>query len=297
MRIASYPSILNLGHKQLEGFFVDPVLVQEKIDGSQISFGLYEGKVHIRSKGQDITDVCDNLFSKARNSILELGDKLQPGWTYRGEYLAKPKHNTLAYDRIPNKHIIIYDIDIGDQNYLKDDAMLAECNRLGLEAVPTFLYGRVSGVNEIRGFLEKISCLGGQKIEGVVCKNYAKYGPDHKVLMAKYVSDKFRELHSKTWKNANPGPTDIKQSISDSLRTPARWDKAVQHLRDAGVLKDSPEDIAPLMKELSTDLRKECVDYIKDTLFNWAWGDIQRAVSRGFPEWYKEQLANKQFDS
>ena len=38
----SYPKIYNLGHKYLEELFLDDVLIEEKIDGSQISFGVIE---------------------------------------------------------------------------------------------------------------------------------------------------------------------------------------------------------------------------------------------------------------
>ena len=38
----SYPSIFALGHRALAELFLDPVVVEEKVDGSQFSFGLFE---------------------------------------------------------------------------------------------------------------------------------------------------------------------------------------------------------------------------------------------------------------
>src|SRR5712672_2755316 len=38
----SYPSIYNLGHKAIQDLLTGPVLVEEKVDGSQFSFGIFE---------------------------------------------------------------------------------------------------------------------------------------------------------------------------------------------------------------------------------------------------------------
>lgn len=51
MHLPSYPKIYALGHKAIEELLHDDVCVQEKVDGSQISFGLLDGKLYISSKG------------------------------------------------------------------------------------------------------------------------------------------------------------------------------------------------------------------------------------------------------
>ena len=38
----SYPQIYALGHRYITELLLDPVLVEEKIDGSQFSFGVFE---------------------------------------------------------------------------------------------------------------------------------------------------------------------------------------------------------------------------------------------------------------
>jgi hypothetical protein len=43
MSLRSYSSPFNLGHKALEDLFDGTVTVQEKIDGSQFSFGVFNG--------------------------------------------------------------------------------------------------------------------------------------------------------------------------------------------------------------------------------------------------------------
>ena len=55
MSLRSYPKVFNLGHRAVRDLLSGPVVVQEKIDGSQFSFGVGEdGTLLIRSRGADI---------------------------------------------------------------------------------------------------------------------------------------------------------------------------------------------------------------------------------------------------
>jgi len=295
-----YPSSYAIGHKALAELFLDPVLVEEKIDGSQFSFGMFPDGLRLRSKGAEIhfdesLRVSEKMFQRAVDAVLNRVSLLREGWTYRAEYLAKPKHNALAYDRIPNDSLIIFDIDAGEERYLGWDEKAEEAARIGLEAVPRlFGPGIVSDVEQLRALLDTVSVLGGQKIEGVVVKNYNRFGLDKKILIGKHVSEAYKEVHAAAWKVGNPKSGDIVQEIGLALKTPARWDKAVQHLRDAGRLEGSPRDIGNLFQEVPADIEKECAEEIKDRLYAWARPKIMRIVTAGLAEWYKNKLLDGQ---
>ena len=329
----SYGTIYNLGHRAVHELLSWPVVVQEKIDGSQFSFGVTEVNVSrgyagepppdpfgvtevnvsrgyagepppdpilerilvMRSKGAQIfPGTKDKLFGPAiatAQALFQEG-KLTPGWTYRGEAVTKPKHNTLAYDRIPIGGVILFDIDAGEEDYFQRPATVAEnAAYLGLETVPTVFEGVVTSLDQVHGFLDRVSVLGGSKIEGVVLKAYGHYGPDKKTLMAKYVSEAFKEVHGVDWKSRNPVSGDIILKLIERLRTPARWNKAVQHLQERGELQDAPQDIGPLMREVALDVLKEEREMITHELFTYAWPKIQRGIAAGLPQWYKDQLA------
>lgn len=313
MRIASYPSIYNLGHKAIQDIFKDPVVVQEKVDGSQISFGLMPNvdsmpdgygfpdgtyTLHVRSKGTELNLAApDKMFSPGVEIIKGMVDHLHPGWIYRGEYLIKTKHNVLAYDRMPHCHIILFDIQTGLESYLSPDEVQAEAARLGLECVPTMYEGVIEDPQTLRDLLKTTSCLGGPTIEGLVIKNYHQFGPDKKVLMAKFVSEQFKEVHAGEWRKANPGGADVIGQLVLKYKSPARWMKAVQHLKEAGKLQDAPQDIALLIPEAIADVEKECKEEIMEFLYSWAWPKLRRALTHGLPEWYKERLLEKQFEN
>lgn len=295
--VPSYGSIHALGHKQVLGITDIPVIVEEKIDGSQFSFGLYGEELRMRSKGAIIRLGDGNkMFAQAVVSVCDRVNLLHPYWTYRGEYLQKPKHNVLAYDRIPKGHIVLFDIMTEvPEDYLPYGAKAVEAKRIGLEVVPRMFSGEVSSIDTLRTLLDTVSMLGGTKVEGVVLKAYDHFTPDHHVMMAKFVSEAFKEVLSKEWKKANPGRGDVIATLVSRLRTEARWQKAVIHLRESGAYDGSPRDIGPLMKLVQQDVETEEIDRIKEALWFYFWPMIERQVASGLPEWYKERLAQEAF--
>lgn len=296
--IHGYSSIFALGHKAVENILSSSVIVEEKIDGSQFSFRrMDDGELGCRSKGQQIVaDAPQKMFERAVNTAKSLMPVIHKDWIYRGECLDKPKHNTLSYGRVPKGNVIIYDIDVGLEDYMSYKEKEEECGRIGLECVPLLYEGKINDWETLKVFLDQESCLGGTKIEGFVIKNYSLFTQDKKAMMAKYVSEKFKEKHSAEWKNKNPKSGDILVKMVETYKTEARWNKSIQHLLEVGELENSPRDIGSLIKEIQKDIQKECEDEIRDELWKWAWSHISRGVIKGFPEYYKERLAKSSFE-
>lgn len=299
----SYPHIYALGHAALTDLFQEEVLVEEKVDGSQFSFGLFDhpeqGEIlKARSRGSELNILApEKMFASAIETVIRLKPLLHKGWTYRGEVLSKPKHNTLAYDRVPKGNIILFDIAVGLEAYAPYDVKAAEAARLGLEVVPVVHHGKVVDIDIFRGLLDRVSILGGQKIEGVVVKNYVRFDRAKKPLMGKFVSEQFKEKHGVEWRENNPSGKDVIARLILMYRTPARWAKAVQHLREAGQLENSPRDIGKIIPELARDLEEECGAEIREALYKWAKDDVRRGVVGGVAEWYKEELLKLQFEN
>jgi len=295
--INSYPSVYAIGHKAIQDIFNGEVIVEEKIDGSQFSFGVIDGELQCRSKGKQlILDAPEKMFQRAVKVVREIEPLLHPGWIYRCEYLQSPKHNTLAYDRTPEKNLIGFDIVVGEEDYLIPEQKASEFHGIGLECVPLLHSGVVENIEMLNSFLDRISILGGCKIEGVVVKNYSLFTIEKKVAMGKYVSENFKEIHGNDWRTRNPTGKDIVGMLIESYRTPARWQKAVQHLAERGELDNSPKDIGALLKEVSLDVKKECEEEIKQSLFDHAWKNIARGIVAGLPDWYKQELAKSVFE-
>jgi hypothetical protein len=64
MKISSYSKVYNLGHRTIEQLFDGIVVAQEKVDGSQFSFGLIDGELYCRSKGKrQMPEQPDKMFA------------------------------------------------------------------------------------------------------------------------------------------------------------------------------------------------------------------------------------------
>jgi len=296
----SYPKVYNLGHRALRDLFLGPVVVQEKIDGSQFSFGVIDGQLVCRSRGRIIEDLDDagKLFSgciATARTAAEAGNLVE-GHIVRGEAMMGPRHNTLTYDRTPRGNFVLFDIDQGDEDRIESrDALEAAADLFGCELTPEHYRGEITDLDEIKAIVEKGSFLGGA-MEGLVFKNYARFGIDGKMLMGKYVTQAFRETHSKNpdWKpNSN---NDILAQIKDRFCHEQRWTKAVERRRDNGELLDAPQDIGPLIGMIQKDVHEECRDEIAGMLYDYFRKKALASTTQGFPQWYQERLAEAQFE-
>lgn len=294
--IHSYPKVWALGHREILDIFKGPVQLEEKIDGSQISMGIIKGELVLRSKGQQIMlDFPEKMFNLAILTAKALD--LHEGWIYRGEFLAKPHHNVLAYSRTPRMNIILFDVNIGNEVYLSYEEKKAEADRLGLECVPLFFRGIVAGSEEFKELLNTESILGGTTVEGIVVKNYDLFLADKKVAMGKFVNEKFKEVAAKIWKTNNPKQSDIIEQLIAEYNTDARKMKAIGHARDEGKLQQDPRDIPIIMKEMCTDTFEEEAAAIKEKLFAYAWPKISRGLTAGVPSFYKNWLLEQAFEN
>lgn len=296
MKIGSYPKVLSLGHRYIADIFLDPVVVEEKVDGSQISFGVIDGSLEMRSKGAELfANDGNKMFYKAVESISNAAPKIQPGWIYRGEYLQSPRHNTLSYERTPINNIVIFDIEAGFNNHLSYDDKVKESERVGYEVVPGKVVN-IKNIDDIKDNLDVYSFLGKEKIEGLVFKNYNRITPDGKFMVGKYVREEFKERHAGQWKTDNPSGKDVIQSIICDLKTEARYLKAMQHLKDSGMYTGTPSDIGSFLKLIHKDIDDEDRDYISDMLLKKFLPDIKRGVCGGAPQWYKDKVAKLHFE-
>lgn len=295
MTTAAFPKILHIGDKQLSTLFDGEVEITEKVDGSQLGFGKVNGELFVRSKGkeQDL-DNPDMMFIQGVEHVKTISSLIPDNFTLYGEYLQKPKHNTLAYDRIPNHHIAIFGVYNQETREFYDyDTITEWAEKLKVDAIPLLFRGKASPEMVLEMVKEKVSYFGGQNIEGVVVKAYKPWlflnQIPLSVMSGKYVTEAFKEVHNKSWKAENTGKGKLEVAISQ-YRSEARWNKAVQHLRDNGQLTGSPRDIGELIKEVRKDISEEEKEAIKASLWSIFKNDFLGHATSGLPEWYKEKL-------
>lgn len=289
----AFPKIFAVGKKYVDSILDGEVEITEKIDGSQFGFGKIDGELVCRSKGKIQTvDNPDDMFKKAVGHIVSVQDKLPDDMFFYAELLNKPKHNNLAYENVPKNNLVLFGAKDMKDNFVPiHNVLKAYAKILDIDVVPLIFKGEIT-MGELEGLLDIKSFLGGVKIEGFVIKNYNKpfmLGDVAMPLMSgKWVSEEYKEV-AKGWHKENTSQGKYQEFIM-SYRTDARWEKAVQHLRDNGELTEQPKDIGSLIKEVHRDITDEDMETIKDFLWNEFGKDLLRRSTAGLPEWYKDKL-------
>jgi len=295
-RFPPYPKIFALGSRGTENILSGShIQITEKVDGSQFAFGKLDGRLRCRSKGQEIhIDSPDKMFEEGVEYVKSIEGRLPEGMVFYCEYLRKPKHNVLAYDNTPLHHLALFAVSDDDTFVTRHSSLRAMAAQLDISVVDVIYEGSGDNVTpeDVLGMIDRVSGLGGQNVEGVVIKKFEEIligGQLLPVTSAKYVSEKFKEVHSGEWakENTAKGKWDVWKM---GFQSEARWNKAVQHLKEAGTLDGSPRDIGKLMKEVKEDIVAEEKEAIKDKLWKEFSGDLLRFSTRGLAEWYKEKL-------
>lgn len=300
--LSSYPKIFNLGSPEIEDLFNSDVEITEKLDGSMIRFGLVNDEVVVGSKGiNNILDMPsqDGMFKTAVEYLLKQKRSFRENTVYFGEYLRKPKHNTLEYENTPKNNIALFGVrELNGEKiwkWVKQHSILKfHANSLGIDVVPLLYSGPLKDIEKLEHFLTKDSYLGKEKIEGVVIKNYSDFSKSKysSECYGKYVSSKFKERHKSDWKKKTASIEDFLAKFQNE----ARWVKAYQHLRDDGKITNENRDIGALIQSVHSDIIVEDTEFIKEELFKFYKKRILGVSVRGLPDWYKKKLMERQFE-
>lgn len=289
-----YGKVKPIYHKDVAHLFDAPVMVQEKVDGSQFCFGILDGRLRCFSRNQELDlDTPNNMFEKAVAYARSIRDRLRPGSMYFCEYLMRTRHNVLQYDRIPKNNLVLFDklkqfSACSAGGWANQTELWLAAKGLDIDMIPV-LDANVSITSEsdLNCYLNTDSYLGGCKVEGIVCKRY----PPDGMIRAKYVSASFKEIKGDRRAPKTKGDdADIIEDIATCLATDARLEKVLQHVQESGHLGGVPEDIPRLIKELGKDLGEEGMDYAVERLWTWGWKQIQKAVIKKLPAWYLAKL-------
>lgn len=277
--IEDYGKVYALGRdRSIATILEEPVLIEEKVDGSQFSFAKIDGELVFKSRNVLIDPDAAGNFTAGVQALLEVAHLVPEGFVFRGEYLSKPRHNVLCYERVPERHVVIWEAEHRGTR-LSPVAREDLARRMCLEPVQAFGWGEVRGLDDLKDILSRPSMLGG-KMEGVVLKRDG--------MAAKVVSDEFREV--KAQPRPKPTDADFLKQLGSYFSTPARWEKAVQFLRDGGTLTGSPKDIGQIIRRVQDDIFEEHGDEIRESLFQHARKQLANAATAGVPEWYLSKL-------
>lgn len=280
------------------------VEITEKVDGSQMAFGFLDGEMCVRSRGAVIyPDNVQSLFAPAMNYLFQIDQDIAaefPNHVFYGETLAKPKHNTITYGRVPRGFIMLFGMRKPDGSFATRSELADAADSLGLDVAPLIFSGpaaEAKALVEGTDLMTRTSYYGNSRIEGFIVRNLdvrpVLAGRERAFLAVKYVSDAFKELNKATWTKENTGKGRL-ETFLEEFAAPARWLKALQRAEEQGTLTNTAHDIGPLLKSIQGDVLREEEAYIKQRLFDIFKCDIARKSTHGFPEWLKARMLAKE---
>lgn len=298
----SYQKISQPYKPEIQDIWKGDIIVEEKVDGSQFRIELDAGEIKCGSHKMDDLSLVDNNFKKGTDAAQEIFKEYRQSGSKISifcEYLGKPKQNSIAYKRIPEKYLVVFDIKVDDRYMDRDQKEAWASTFTGLEIVPLLWKGKGEDFTEKiqKELLTKPSFLGHQegydRIEGFVVKNYSKWYDVDKYpyleghwLCTKIVNDSFKEKN----KIENPSAGNQLQALKDSLNSIPRWVKGVQHLREEGLIENELKDLGKIIPEVKRDIEEEEKEVIKEELWKLYGKDILAYSVKGLAEWYKEYL-------
>lgn len=107
----AFPKIFAIGTDYINDIFNSEVEVTEKIDGSQFGFGKEDGEIITRSKGKvQYQGSVDTMFQKAVDYVHSIADRIPDNTYFYAEYLQRPNHNALTYNRVPKNNLILFGV-------------------------------------------------------------------------------------------------------------------------------------------------------------------------------------------
>jgi len=270
-------------------------------------------------------EVLASMFQTAREQVRRLINTLiretdyeelltsMDGVRIYAEYLREPRHNTLEYERTPKNNLAIFDIyhpkDGWKHPYYYEELPEITDNtvRLIKRIINYFEPVRTITMNEKYNTLNaetlnsliknNKSMLGGTIPEGLVIKarSILIMNERRKVLepvMFKYVRREFQEKNREVWaREKKPSLEVVLERLAGTLKSEARWHKAVQHLKEEGRLKEGLRAIPDIIEEAWRDILEEEKDLLVEAFLQLHGHKLKKIVTSSIPGWYKEYLA------
>jgi hypothetical protein len=293
--IKKYTDIVRLGHKTTEGVLQtgDLITITEKIDGANASFILNENnEVDCFSRNNQVTEsnTLRGYYGWVKDNVRP--ELLNPKYRYYGEWLVSHKiqYNPEYYQ---NFYLFnVYDEELGE--YLSDDIMRSEAQRLGIKTVDLLYEGEYISFEHLMSFVGQ-SKMSINKGEGIFVKNIKykdRYG--HQVFV-KLVTDEFRETQKQKAPKDPNRPVSIEQEFINTTVTQARVDKLLHKLVDENILDENfgIEDMGVILKNLGSRIYEDIIKEESDSLpENYDVQILRKAIGGLLPKIVKNILNN-----
>lgn len=288
--IKKYTDVIRYGKSSTNGVLQegDIISVTEKFDGSNSSFRLDETNplgisCYSRNKPLDEHNTLSGFYNWVVENIEPIKDELNPNYIYYGEWLVKHK---VVYKDECYKNFYMFSIwDIEKEQYLSDETVISEAERLRLITTNYFYRGKFISFEHLMSFVGKSDMtLEPNTGEGIVVKNVNYLDNHGKQMFVKLVSEKFAEVQKqKLPKNPNIDSPVIE--LVKSVLTKPRVEKIMYKLVDEGLLKEdyAIEDMGLILRSLGSKVYDDIMKEESDLFAEYEEDKIKRICGKNLP--------------
>lgn len=274
--IKRYTDIIRYGKPKTQGVIQegDMISITEKIDGANASFtrdldnilgvSCYSRKLLLTEE-----NTLRGFYGWVKDNIVPIKDKLNPNYRYIGEWLVSHK---IQYKEESYYRFYMFSIwDEETEEYLSDDIVISEAERLGLKTVEYFYRGEFISYEHMSSFIGKSNITKDPNMgEGIVVKNVNYKDRYGKQCFVKLVSERFAEVQKQRLPK-NPNITSKEVELIKSILTKPRVDKLMHKLVDEGLLTKEEfcvESMGKLLKLLGNRVIEDMLKEENDVLNN-----------------------------
>ena len=286
-----YPKIHRLGKEETDGILDHELVVQEKIDGANVSIFWLNGEVRCGTRTRMLPkDESFNGFQEAVMSNTFIKNYLQ---TFQeiilyGEWLVK---HTITYNEEAYRKIYLFDVYIKDENiWLPQDEVKDVSDVLCLEYPHIFATGKLTE-EQINEFVGKsmIAPAG----EGVVLKAPGFFNAFGDHCYAKVVHQKFKEANAIVFGGNNKhSDTYWEMYVVNKYCTTARVRKIMQKLQSVTEKRLDMEHTSQIAGTCYHDLMTEEIWEIVKKVPALDFKKLKGLCTRKFIQIYHDILNN-----
>lgn len=231
MMFIKYQHVERYGNTEVDGIELGDAYVFPKLDGTNGSLWLEDGKICAGSRNRVLELGNDNAgFYAAMHDNMRVKGYLNafPTHTLYGEWLVP--HSLKTYREDAWRRFYIFDVyDRESKRLLPYEVYQRDLDNYGLDYLAPLAIIRNGSADKFLAMLEKnvFMIQDGQGTgEGIVIKNYAYQNRFGNQVWAKLITNEFKEKHHKEMGAPVLGGDIIEQKIADKYVTQAMVDKA-----------------------------------------------------------------------
>jgi len=230
--LPKYQHIERLGHDDCQGLLNGEVIIQNKMDGANLTIA------HDPDKGVLIASRNNTIcvgghpasgFNGAIEYVLDhphLQNWAKEGFILRGEWCVR---HSLTYRPEVYRKFYLFDVQDTAQNYIHYDVYSKKAQELGVLFIPELARLTNPFISEIEPLSQGPDDWGAAQKEGIVVKNYSFVKKWHRTTWGKLVSADFREKNKLEFGATRYDPVELKYA---SMLTQDDVLKVIHKLKD-----------------------------------------------------------------